>query len=173
MAKVSFTKLNLKTNITTVLLKWGEQEIEVKQYLPIEEKIDLITNVLQSSHDPQNNFANPMKLDVYTVIECIERYTNLNITDKQKENPQKLYDVLVSSGFWTEVKRHIKDFESVDYYLKTTIEAFYKYRTSILGILDTVSNDYSNLDLNATEIQKKLGDPTNLDFLKSVLSKLG
>jgi hypothetical protein len=42
-----------------------------------------------------------------------------------------------------------------------------------MGILDNVVNDYSNLDLNASEIQKKLGDPENMALLRDVLAKLG
>ena len=36
-----------------------------------------------------------------------------------------------------------------------------------------LNNDYSNLDLDATNIQSKLADPKNMEFLKSVLTKLG
>lgn len=174
MAKASFAKLNLKTNTEVKTVRWGDQEIEVKQYLPIDDKIEIVTNVLQLSHDPQNNFANPMKLDVYLTIEVVEKYTNLNITDKQKENPQKLYDVLQSSSFWAEIEQLIgADLDALRYYLEETVIAFYKYRTSILGILDTIQGDYSNLDLDATEIQKKLADSNNMEFLKDVLTKLG
>ena len=42
-----------------------------------------------------------------------------------------------------------------------------------MGILDTISTDYSNLNLDASEIQKKLSDPNNLTLLKDVLTKLG
>jgi len=34
-----------------------------------------------------------------------------------------------------------------------SIESIYKYKNSIVGILDTISTDYSNLNLDATEIQ--------------------
>ena len=33
--------------------------------------------------------------------------------------------------------------------------------------------DYSNLNLDATEIQKKLADPNNMELLKSIMTKLG
>jgi hypothetical protein len=42
-----------------------------------------------------------------------------------------------------------------------------------MGILDIISTDYKNLDLDATEIQKKLADPDNLGLVKDILSKLG
>ena len=42
MAKVSFTKLGLKKNEEVGILHINEQDIEVKQYLPINEKLELI-----------------------------------------------------------------------------------------------------------------------------------
>ena len=57
-------------------------------------------------------------------------------------------------------------------WIDETIEAFYKYRNSVLGILDTISADYSNLSLDATNLQKQIADPENLKLLKSIMSKL-
>ena len=54
-----------------------------------------------------------------------------------------------------------------------TIKNIYKQRNSVLGILETISTDYSTLNLDASEIQKKLADPENMELLKNVLSKLG
>jgi hypothetical protein len=136
--------------------------------------LELITNVLELSHD-QNNFSNPVKVQVYTALGIIEKYTNINFTEKQKENPTKLYDLLVGNGLIHEVVSAIPQ-EEYDVLIKSiydTDEAFYKYRNSVLGILDTVSQDYSNLDLDATEIQKKLADPENMELLKGIMTKLG
>jgi hypothetical protein len=54
-----------------------------------------------------------------------------------------------------------------------TIEAIYKYQNSVLGVLDTIKEDYSNLQFDAEEIKTKIGDPNNLELLKNVLTKLG
>ena len=48
-----------------------------------------------------------------------------------------------------------------------------KAKVSVLGILEAVSKDYSNLDFDATQIQKKMADPENLKLVKDVLTKLG
>jgi hypothetical protein len=47
MAKISFNKLGLKININEIPVQIGEETIAVKQYLPIEEKLQLISRVLE------------------------------------------------------------------------------------------------------------------------------
>ena len=174
MAKIGFIKLGLKPNNEIQTIEFNEQTIEVKQYLPVEEKLELITKVLELSHDSKN-FSNPVKVSVYTTLEIIEKYTNVNFTEKQKENPTKLYDLLVGNGFAAAVIKAIPEpeYDEILTGIKQTIKSVYKYQNSILGILDTVSQDYSNLNLDATEIQKKLADPNNMELLKGIMTKLG
>lgn len=174
MPKIGFTKLGLKSNNEIQSIEFNGQIIEVKQYLPVEEKLELITNVLELSHD-SNNFSNPVKVSVYTTLEIIEKYTNVNFTEKQKENPTKLYDLLVGNGFAAAVIKAIPEpeYNEILTGIKQTIKSVYKYQNSVLGILDSISQDYSNLNLDATEIQKKLADPENMELLKSIMTKLG
>ena len=174
MAKLSFTKLGLKSNNEIVNIPFGEQFIEVKRYLPVEEKLDLIGRVLELSHD-SNNFSNPVKVDVYTMLEVIDKYTNITFTDKQKENPTKLYDLIVGNGLAAAVVNAIPgaEYEVLTDAINRTIKSVYKYQNSVLGILDSITTDYSNLNLDADEIKKKIGDPENLALLKDIMTKLG
>ena len=174
MAKIGFTKLGLKPNNKIVNIEFNEQIIEVKQYLPVEEKLELITNVLELSHD-SNNFSNPIKVQVYTALEIIDKYTNISFTEKQKENPTKLYDLLNSNGLLEKIIDAVPqiEYDELIHGIYDTIDAVYTYQNSILGILDTISQDYSNLNLDATEIQKKLADPENMALLKNIMTKLG
>lgn len=175
MAKVSLTKLGLKVNqdIKTIQFNW--QNIEIKQYLPVSDKLKLISNVINLSHDGNNNFPNPVQVSVFTTLEIIYAYTNINFTEKQKEDFGKLYDILISSGLVAAVVQEIpeSEYNEVITGIKDSIEAIYKYQNSALGILDSISQDYSNLNLDATKIQQKIGDPDNMAFLKEVLTKLG
>ena len=174
MAKIGFTKLGLKPNNKIVNIEFNEQIIEVKQYLPVEEKLELITNVLELSHD-SNNFSNPIKVQVYTALEMIDKYTNISFTEKQKENPTKLYDLLNSNGLLEKIIDAVPQigYDELIHSIYDTINAVYSYQNSVLGILDTISQDYSNLNLDATEIQKKLADPENMALLKNIMTKLG
>lgn len=179
MAKVPFSKLDVKINgsdcVNTYYNSKGEEiEYEVKQYLPLKEKIDLVQRVINQSVD-DNGFYNPMRVKLYLVLEVVYAYTNLSFTAKQKEDPFKLYDLLVSTGIFYEIVDHIreKDWSEIQENVWKTIENIYAYRNSLMGILDNVANDYSNLNLDASEIQQKLADPENMTLLKQVLDKLG
>ena len=174
MAKVSFTKLGLKKNEEVGILHINEQDIEVKQYLPINEKLELISSVINSAAD-ENNFSNPVKENVFLTLEILYHYTNINFTDKQKEDPVKLYDLVVSSGLVNKVTDLIpeEELDEVINGVAQSVKAIYTYKNSVLGILESISQDYSALNLDATEIQQKLADPDNMALLKQVLTKLG
>lgn len=175
MAKVSFSKLGLKKKNETVKVQLTDDiEIEVLQYLPINDKLALIAAVLNGSAD-ENNFANPVKIEVVGVIEMIKAYTNLNFTEKQLEDIPKLYDLLEENQIVNKIMGAIptEEYEFVINGIDRTIDAYYTYRNSIYGMLDTISQDYSNLDFDAQKIQKEIGNPENLALLKEVLTKLG
>lgn len=174
MAKVAFSKLKLVKKNDIVKIQYGEQEIEVLQYLPVNEKLELISRVINNTSD-ENNFANPVKVEVIGSLEIIYAYTNLSFTEKQKENPDKLYDLLEQNGIINLVISAIPETEYkflIDG-INNTIEAVYNYRNSVMGILEMMGKDYNDLDLDASKIQKKIADPENLALLRDVLTKLG
>ena len=179
MAKVPFSKLDVKINgsdcINTYYNSKGEEvQYEVKQYLPLREKIDLVQKVINQSVD-DNGFYNPMRVKFNMVLEVVYAYTNLSFTEKMKEDPFKLYDILVSTGIFTDIVNVIreKDWEEIQDNVWTTIKNIYNYRNSMMGVLEAVSTDYSDLNLDATEIKEKLSDTQNLELLRDVLAKLG
>lgn len=173
--KVTFTKLGVKPVHKIAEFEWNNQKIEVLTYLPIEEKLNLISRIINQSLDT-NNFANPARLNIFTVLEMMYVYTNITFTAKQRENFLTLYDAIVSSGLWHQVFEILKETGEYDYIQLTTadvINEIYKYRDSLLGILQAVKEDYDTLDLDATKIQEKLTDRENVEFLTDVITKLG
>lgn len=177
MAKISYNKLGItKDELNKVqTVEYNDQTIEVKQYLPIAEKSELITRVLNNSVDENTGYYNLLKLDMNLGLEIVYVYSNISFTEKQKEDPMKLYDMLNASKVLNLIIGLVPDGEF--YYLnKTTHEMannIVTYRNSVMGIMEAISADYSNLDLDATDIQKKLNDPDNMTLLKDVLTKLG
>ena len=174
MAKVPFTKLKCKINNNEIPLQIGEETIVVKQYLPIQEKLALISRVITQAHEQDANYSNPLKAAVITDLEMIFAYTNISFTEKQKEDFPKLYDLLYSSGIADKILNAIPGDEKfiINTGVRESIEAVYKYQNSILGILDTLKTDYSNLNLETEELEKKLTNPEALGLVKDVLTKL-
>ena len=179
MAKVPFSKLQAKvdggaTSIFYYNLAGEEVYYEVKHYLPFKEKLELVSNIVNKSID-DNGFYNPMRVKFNMVLEIVYAYTNLSFTEKMKEDPFKLYDILVSTGIFTDIIDVIreKDWKEIQENVWSTINNIYQYNNSVMGILDTLKADYNNLDFDATEIQAKLADPENMALLKNVLAKLG
>lgn len=173
MAKLSFTKLGLKPNQEIKIIKYNDQEIEVKQYLSVNDKLILISKVINGTADNEN-FANPVKVNVFSALEIVDAYTNLNFTDKQREDPVKLYDLLQGNHLLEQIIATIPETEYCELMngLERSIDAIYTYRNSVLGILDSIQTDYSNLDLDATGISDKLANSENLTFLKELLAKM-
>lgn len=175
MAKIAFSKLALKKQEEIKTIDINNNVIEVKQYLPVNDKLTLISKVVNLSHDSDNNFPNPIKVEIIGTLEIIYAYTNLSFTDKQKEDIGKLYDLLDSNGVVTAIIEQIpeEEYSFVINGINETIEAVYKYQNSVLGILDSISQDYSNLELDASTIQNEIADPENLKLLKGIMTKLG
>ena len=174
MAKVNFSKLKLKKEAEVKIITFNEQEIEVKTYLPINDKLTIIGDILNQSAN-QNRFYNVGQLELYFTLEIIFNYTNINFTDKQKEDVCGLFDKLYISGLKDQIFNCIPK-EELDFIYNTmmkTVKSIYKYENSIYGILDNINNDYENLSLDASEIQQKIADPNNLTLLKSIMDKLG
>lgn len=174
MAKVSFTKLKLTKKEEFKDLIYNEQTIQVKQYLPINDKLILISNVINAAQDSMD-YANPVKVEIFANLEIVYNYTNISFTDKQKEDPAKLYDLLESNGLLNSIMELIPEeeysflIESID----ECIESIYSYVNSARGIMESIVADYENTDLEASEIEGKIKNPENLKLLREVLTKLG
>lgn len=174
MAKIPFTKLKCKLNIEEIPVQIGEETVTVKQYLPIQEKLALIGRVVKLAHMQDENYSNPVKAAVFRDLEVCEAYSNIAFTEKQKEDPSKLYDALYSTKVLSIVLNSIpkEEYNSIVKGIEDTIEAVYKYQNSILGILDTIKTDYSNLDLDITKLTSELTNSDNLEMVKNILTKL-
>ena len=154
-------------------IEFKGSKIKVKQYLPVNEKLKLINNILSLVSQSHYDFLNPIQLKVYTVIEIIRFYTDIELDDEL--DIPSVYDSIYNSKLYLSIVEAIPE-EEIDFVedgILDTIESFYEYHNSLLGIMKSVTADYSNLDLEASDIQKKLLDPENLGLLREITKKLG
>ena len=174
MAKVPYSKLKCKTNEEIKTIDIDGVTIEIKQYLPIQEKLELMGRVIELAHDQDYNYSNPIKANVIRDLEILFAYTNLTFTDKQKEDIAKLYDQLYSNNILTRILVLIpkEEIEEISNGIEKTIESVYKYQNSVLGILDTIKTDYNNMKLDIDSLSQAITDPETLEFVKSILTNL-
>ena len=174
MAKISFSKLGLKVNNEVININFNDQVIEVKQYISVNDKLKLISEVINNTVD-EHSFCNPVKVKVYVALGILDYYTNINFTEKQKEDPVKLYDCFQSSKLLHQIYNAIpeEEFNNLTNGVWDSINAIYTYNNSAMGIMDNLGKDYNNLNLDASVIQEKLNNSENVEFLKEVMAKLG
>lgn len=174
MVKVNVTKLNKIKSLDPIDIKIGEETISVVQYLPLEKKLTVMQNIIEQAGNNEEGFYNIVKLTVFYTIEMLRVYTNISFTEKQLEDPQKLYDIIVLNNIWETVKDSIPEKER-DYIWDNTCalaREITEYNHSALGILKLMSDDYENLNFDVQEITEKLSDRTNLDLVRNLLTKL-
>ena len=174
MAKVNLTKLNKIKSLDPIDIKIGEETISVVQYLPLEKKLAIMQNIIEQAGNNEEGFYNIVKLTVFYTIEMLRVYTNISFTEKQLEDPQKLYDIIVLNNIWETVKDSIPEKER-DYIWDNTCalaREITEYNHSALGILNLLSNDYDNLSLDTTDMANKLSNVDNLKMLREILTKL-
>ena len=158
MAKVSFTNLKLKVNTEVNTFQFGENKtkIEVLKYLPIEDKNDLIHIALQNAEE--DGIYNDILLEMYFNLYIIYFYTNINFTDKQKEDPAKLYDQMQSNGLITSVIEAMDNDEYAN--LLTSLEvirdANLTYKNTAGAVLQSVIQDLPRNAAAAAQIINNL-----------------
>ena len=151
MAKVSYTNLKLKLNNEIKEVEFNGQKIEVLQYLPIEEKYSLVNITLQKARE--GAVFNPIKLDMYFHLNLIYVYTNINFTEKQREDEAKLYDLLLSSGLLDKIIEAIpaEEYDYICEQIDNLEEDLLNFDNTLASL---VRNIIENLPLQAEEMQK-------------------
>lgn len=174
MAKVAFSKLGLKKTEEVEVIEWNEQKIEVKQYLPIEDKLDMIANIINQSAD-YNGYYNPARIYIFTILEMIDYYTNISLTEKQKADVFKTFDLFVNSDLSAAIFDKINPYEynQIKGWVHELINSIYNYKNSVVGIMDTIKEDFNLMDLDASKIAQNLGNKENMELLKDILTQMG
>lgn len=172
MAKITFTKLNLpKINKEEKIIKIGEVEIAVKQFLSTEEKLVLIESILTKSVDEIYGYFNPIRIDFVTTIELINAYTNISFSEKQiGDNLFKTIDLLDAAGATDIIISAIpkSEYDSIIKTIESCSIAIERYNCSLAGMLSRMRADNDAIALDAEKISSGLS-PENLEYVRQIL----
>lgn len=163
---VSYANMKLKVDTSTKIIELDNGiSIKILKYLPVNEKYNLINDVLLKSYE--NGIYNPIRLDMYFALNLVYKYSNISFTEKQKEDEAKIYDTLQSTGIMDKIIDAIEDDEYNNLYtlLVETEDKYYEYRKTISGML----NDFSNQLNENADFLKEISESFDPNQFKNVL----
>lgn len=174
MAKISLKTIAPIKKVDPKIIDIGEQKIEVIQYLPVNDKLALVERVLNLTID-DTGFLNPVRLEVYAILEIVKTYTNISITDKMMENAPNTYDVLMINGVLDHIISAIPEdeYDAIFDAIEDCAEHTVKYLNSFVGMMKTVTENYDATKMNVEEIMKTLDQPDKIGLVKDILDKIG
>ena len=113
---------------------------------------------------------NPIQRDVQTDLAIIEYYTNISLTEKQKEDILKTYDLLCLNDILETVKNVIpaQELALIQGWIWMCINAIETFGNSARGILKDITTNYDGAKLNVEELLKDIKDPAMAEFIKNL-----
>ena len=170
MAKIAFSKLGVKLNNQIATITFNNQTIEIKQYLPLKEKMDIVNNIVEKAISINPNYYNPAEIAIAENLEIILHYTNISFTEKQMVDTLSLYDILVSSGLSQAIIEAINkdELNNLHSLMIESLSNYYSYVNSIGGVLQTAAQSTENM-----KQLKELVESNDLSFLKDIVGQLG
>lgn len=181
MAKLAFTKLGLKVEPLkeTKKVEWevGDSSviIDVKQYLPIKDKTDFLTYVIDHSIDDETGTFAPIRVQVYFDLAICKWYGQITFTDKQLNEIEKTYDLLKGYGIPELIGSAIPEEElaAIADFCNNTIEDMEKYNQSFVGMIQTISNKNEGMDATITDILDKIKNKEGIETLDVIRDIMG
>ena len=116
------------------------KEIEVKHYLPIEDKLTLIQITAQQAQRAETGIINDILFDAYFNTYVIFFYTNLEFTDEQKENPLEIYNILASNDLISQIEAAIPqpEFDELFDFANKDLADIKEYRNSFVSVANDI-----------------------------------
>ena len=151
MFKLKESNLKTKDEITTILFGDNNLEINVKKYLPIADKIDLVQIALQKSEE--DGIYNQIKLDMFFHLNIIYLYTDIEISQEEREDEYMLYDILESNNIIDQVVAAIgSDYSELKDYLIEMMSDTLNYKNTAAAVLTRIIQDLPKNAAAAKEI---------------------
>ena len=156
---MKFQDLQLRTNYFTDTQSFeyrniaGQNyEIKVKEYLPVQDKLDLVQIALQKAEE--DGIYNEIKLEVFFNLNIVYLYTNIEFELEDREDEFKLYDMLQNENFFEKVIACMgeNEYKELLGYLMSMKQESLKYKNTAAAVLRTFVTDLPKNAAAAKEI---------------------
>ena len=150
---MNLNSLNLQTTSPTTTITINDQQINILNYLPVSDKVDLIEITLQKA-EMENHLYNQTLLDIFFDLNILYLYTDIEFSDEDREDELKLYDILETNGVIEEVVKNMNEDEYN--YLRNTLMIQkgnrMRYRTTAAAAIQSFIQDLPRNAAAAQEI---------------------
>lgn len=162
---MNFSELNLEILNEVKIIQIGDKEIEIKQYLSLEEKNDIIALAIQESIG--GTVLNTLVFDAILHLLIVLKYSNIELTEKEKENLFKIYDILEQNGIINLIISNIPN-EEYNYIFSNAKEIAEEYKAYInsAGVMFNHLGDL--ISSISTEIKKVAENSELIDNIVNI-----
>lgn len=172
MSKISLETLNLNNNSNYKIVNVNNNEVKVKSYLPINDKINLVEEVIEKSLVQDAVYCNPILLKVMFELSVISYYSDINVGDLYEVNIMELYDLIKPNRVFEEVLSAIPKQEYEDLYdcLVSCRDTVEMENGSIINLIKAGMDKMSSIIEDSTEKLNQIQLDLGSDNLKNVLA---
>ena len=136
MSRINFSDIKMaEIDLTPTVIKYGDQEIEVKKFISIDDKYNLISITLQEAEE--GGIYNEVKILMYYSLNLVYKYANIQFEAEDRIDPSATFDKLNQSGLLSAIIKAIPKEEQEMLYdaLVTQMERNMKYGNSISAVI--------------------------------------
>ena len=135
---MQFSDIQNKVIEPKVIELLGEK-VEVKQYLPMQDKMNILEMVIQTAD--AGTILNTLVLDAVFDTYLVYKYTDIVFTEEEKENILDTYDKMEKEGIIEAIIKEIPEQEYKILYNNLTqmITDYKTYRSSAKAIIDSLA----------------------------------
>lgn len=170
---INFKDLNLATEIKTTTIKIDDTtNLEVRDYLPMNEKIELISNVVDYALDENTGRFSPVRTALYFDLALVHHYAGINFDG---EDMIAAYDVLETTGLLDKIVSAIPqdEYNFMKDLVDETTHDIADYNSSFAGVMQIASSDANGLSAQIEDILGKVKNREGLELLGEIKNVAG
>ena len=174
---MTFKDLGLEPKIEYTEIKvGGDKTLKVVNYLPIIDKGNFITFIVDLSLDDTTGCFSPVRVETYFAIALCRWYADLSFDEADvHENIAKTYDTLETNGVIDAIRGVIpqEELNFIEDLVKDTIKDIARYNSSAAGIIQMMNQNAGGLNEQITDMLNKIKNGENLETLSVIKDVVG
>lgn len=168
---MNFDELYVKVPDDKEITVADGQKVSVKQYLPIDDKAELIKYIIDWALDTTTGCFSPIRTEVFFSLAVCRWYAGIEVHD----NFSYYYDVLETWGILDEIMSYIPEGELR--YLRELVDATVadvaRYNNSAAGLIQMMNTNAEGLDSQLQSILSQIKNGKGLEQLAAIKDVVG